>query len=225
MDPADAPPSCCFDAWSTANARRARSKETVAGVSGPLVVALQEEGLEGRTVLDVGCGVGDVLLALLARGARTGTGMDLGSGGIREARALAAARGLADRATFLVGDGAAGPLPDADVVVLNRVLCCYPDVEGLVANAAAAAGRVVAFTAPVDRGVAGVFNRLTTWWSNRWYALRRGKYGGFRVFIHDLGSVERRLSAAGFARTYVRRVRGVWQLEVFARPARARGAA
>ena len=218
MDPPPERPSCCFDEWASANARRARSKETVAGVTAPLLDALERTGLAGRTVLDVGCGVGDLMLALLARGANTGTGMDLGAGGIREARDLAASRGLADRATFVVGDGAVAPLTAADVVVLNRVVCCYPDVDALIANATGAAQRVFAFTAPVDRGIIGAFNRASTWCSNRWYALRRGKYRGFRVFVHDLDAVERKIRAAGFERTHDDRVRAVWRLEVFARP-------
>ena len=218
MDPQPERPNCCFDEWASANARRARSRETVAGVTKPLLDALERTGLDGRTVLDLGCGVGDLMLALLARGARTGTGLDLGTGGIQQARDLATSRGLADRATFVVGDGAVAPLAAADVVVLNRVVCCYPDVDALIANATGAAQRVFAFTAPVDRGIIGAFNRFSTWCSNRWYALRRAKYRGFRVFVHDLDAVERKVRAAGFERTDDERVRVVWRLEVFARP-------
>ena len=218
MDPQPERPSCCFDEWASANARRARSRETVAGVTKPLLDALGRTGLDGRTVLDLGCGVGDLMLALLARGARTGTGLDLGTGGIQQARDLATSRGLADRATFVVGDGAVAPLAAADVVVLNRVVCCYPDVDALIANATGAAQRVFAFTAPVDRGIIGALNRFSTWCSNRWYALRRAKYRGFRVFVHDLDAVERKVRAAGFERTDDERVRVVWRLEVFARP-------
>ena len=169
-------------------------------------------------MLDIGCGVGDLMLALLARGASAGVGMDLGAGGIGHARELAASRGLADRATFVVGDGAVTALDPADIVVLNRVVCCYPDVDALLANATGAAQGVFAFTAPVDRGVTGAFNRVSTWCSNLWYGLRPRKYRGFRVFVHDLDAVERTVLAAGFERTRDERVRAVWRLEVFVRP-------
>jgi SAM-dependent methyltransferase len=210
-------PSCCFDDWSAHNSRRARSKETVTRVTTAMVGTLAERGLDGSSVLDVGCGTGDLVLALLARGASSGTGMDLGAGGVSNAQELAVSRGLADRVRFLVGDGAEAALEPADIVTLNRVVCCYPHVDGLIGNATGAARSVFAFSAPVDRGLVGGLNRAATWVWNRWYALRDTKYRGFRVFIHDLDAVERAVSAAGFERIRDQRVRWGWRLQVFQR--------
>jgi magnesium-protoporphyrin O-methyltransferase len=191
-------------------------------VTARLADALEDAGIQGRSVADLGSGIGDLLLTLLARGASSGFGIDLGSGVVEHARALATSRGLDDRATFVVGDASRAPLPPSDVVALNRVLCCYEDPVGLIGNAASAARGVVGFTAPVDRGVFGALNHALTWISNRWYALRRRKYRGFRAFVHDLASVEAQLSSLGFDRIREETVHGVWQLEVFARPTRDR---
>lgn len=210
-------PRCCFDDWAAGYAKRARTRETPSAVTARLADALEDTGLEGRSVADLGSGVGDLLLTLLARGARSGFGIDLGPGAIEHARALATSRGLDDRATFVVGDASRSSLPPSDIVALNRVLCCYEDPVGLIRNAASAARGVVAFTAPVDRGVVGSLNHALTWMSNRWYALRRRKYRGFRVFVHDLASVEAQLASYGFGRTKAESVHGVWRLEVFAR--------
>ncbi len=212
-DPDDRP-DCCFDDWAASNARRARSKETVAGTSKALLSALSDD-LEGRTLLDVGCGVGDLMLAMLSHGASSGTGMDLGPGGIEEARKLAGSRDLSDRATFVVGDGSREPLEPADIVTLNRVLCCYPNADDLIENTTGAARSLFAFTAPVDRGLAGVYNRMMVWSANHWYALRRRKFRGFRVFVHDLEEVERTIRAAGFELAHAGRVRWTWRLAVF----------
>ncbi len=210
-------PSCCFDEWSAHNARRARSKETVARVTTVMVRTIAERGLDGRTVLDIGCGTGDLMLALLARGASSATGMDLGAGGIRDARELAVFRGLADRARFVLGDGATTRLEPADVVTANRVVCCYPHVDGLIGNATEAARSVFAYSAPVDRGPVGGINRAAAWVSNRWYAIRDTKYRGFRVYVHDLDAVDRAVGAAGFERVVDQRVRWGWRLQVFQR--------
>ena len=74
-----------------------------------MLAALEHAGLTGRSVLDVGCGVGDLALGTLARGATTVSGVDLGAGAIAQARALARERGLDDRAAFAVADGSSAP--------------------------------------------------------------------------------------------------------------------
>ena len=113
-------------------------------------------------------------------------------------------------------DGAQIPLPRADVVGLNRVLCCYPAVDALLENTLGATGSVYGFTAPIDRGPLGLLNRAITAVGNGWYRLRRRKFRGFRAFVHDLDAVDRRIRAAGFGP--VRRERhGLWDLAVYAR--------
>ncbi len=215
--PDDDIPDCCFDEWAASNAKKARSQETTAAITAALLDALDEAGLEGRTVLDVGCGTGDLALAALGRGARSAVGFDLGSGAIANARALAQERGLSERATFQVGDGSQVALPRSDVVVLNRVVCCYPSADALLANTLGAAGSVFGFTAPIDRGPVGLYNRVLWFLGNIWYALRAKKFRGFRVFIHDLDALEARVVGAGFRPVAREHSRLVWELRVYAR--------
>ena len=167
-------------------------------------------------MLDVGCGSGDLACAAIARGADRAMGFDLGAGAIEAARSLANERGLADRARFEVGDGASLALPRADVVSLNRVLCCYPHVDALLSNTLGAAGAIYGFTAPHDRGTIGLGNRIWVRVGNVWYRLRAKKFRGFRAFVHDLGAVDARIRAAGFEPVRRER-RGLWDLAVYAR--------
>src|SRR5438093_7822868 len=94
-------PDHCFDEWAARNAKRARNRGTAAAITAALLSALAETGLEGRSVLDVGCGTGDLALAALGHGARSVSGFDLGAGAIANARALADEPGVAERAAFL----------------------------------------------------------------------------------------------------------------------------
>jgi SAM-dependent methyltransferase len=216
VDPSEQPPACCFDDWAAHNAKRARKKGTAAPITRHLLAALEGQGIRGKTVLDLGCGTGDLALAALARGAASADGIDLGPGAIEDARSLAAERGLADRATFSVGNGAVEPLARHDVVVLNRVLCCYPSVDRLLENSLGAAGDVYAYTAPVHSGPIGLFNRVSIAISNLMFGLRDKKFQGFRAFVHDLDAVDRRIAEAGFRRAQAAH-RRVWQLSVFTR--------
>jgi magnesium-protoporphyrin O-methyltransferase len=211
------PERCCFDEWVDHWEKKAGKRDTVAGVSAPLLDALTEAGLAGRTVLDVGCGIGDLALAALERGATRASGVDLSPKAIEEAGNLAKARGLAGRASFQVGDGSTTALPRADVVVLNRVVCCYPDADALLERSLAAAGNVFAFTAPASRGLPGLLNRIQTGVGNLGYRMRRKKYGGFRVFVHDVDRIDEQVRGAGFRPVRRERSRVVWDLAVYAR--------
>ena len=211
------PAPCCFDEWAVHSASRARRRGVGAPITRRMLEALDRQGLDSRTMLDVGCGTGDLALASVARGAERATGIDLAGGAIAQARSLAAERGLTDRTSFTAGDGAVAPLAPHDVVALNRVLCCYPSVGSLLANTLGAARAVYAYTAPVHTGIMGRFNRISVAISNRWFRLREKKFRGFRAFVHDLDAVDRTIAAAGFRRVHDSRVRGVWQLAVFTR--------
>lgn len=216
MEPVEKPPACCFDEWASHNAERARKQGTAAPITRHLLAALEAQDLKGKTVLDLGCGTGDLALATLARGAASADGIDLGAGAIEEARSLAEERGLADRATFAVGNGAVVPLSRHDVVALNRVLCCYPSVDQLLANSLSAASDVYAYTAPIHTGSVGLFNRILIGIGNVWYRLRDRKFQGFRAFVHDLDAVDRRIAEAGFRKEHGAH-RRVWQVAVFTR--------
>lgn len=211
--------SCCFDEWAIANAKRARKREIASPVTRALVSALDRAGLSGRTVLDVGCGTGDLALATLARGATHADGVDLGPKAIDAARELAAERGLTDLATFEVGDGSVVPLVRHDVVALNRVVCCYPNPEALLDNTLGAVGDVFAFTAPRHTGLAGVWNGVLLACGNAYYRLRDRKFRGFRVFRHDLDLIDARVRREGLRPVASQSVRFVWHLAVYTRTA------
>jgi predicted RNA methylase len=208
---------CCFDDWVDHWSKRANRKRTIAGVTAPLLAALEEAGIRDRSVLDVGCGIGDLGIEAVTHGAAKAFGVELSIKAVEEAQRLAAVRDVADRTTFVVGDGAKASLPKADIVVLNRVFCCYPDVDELLDNSLSAAGAVYAFTTPPSAGLIGAFARWQTRFANQWYRLRERKFHGFRVFVHDVERIDGRVRAAGFLPVRSERRRVVWHLAVYVR--------
>jgi magnesium-protoporphyrin O-methyltransferase len=209
---------CCFDDWVDHWSKRSKKRRTVAGVTAPLLRGLEEAGIRDRTVLDVGCGIGDLAIEAVRRGAARAQGVELSARAVDEARRLAAERGVADRTSFEVGDGAEIRLPKADVVVLNRVFCCYRDADALLENSLSAAGSVYAFTTPPSKGLGGAFVKLQSRFWNVWYRLRDRKFQGFRVFVHDVDRIDARVQAAGFRPVRREARRFVWHLAVYARP-------
>jgi magnesium-protoporphyrin O-methyltransferase len=207
---------CCFDDWAGCYARRARRRR-LGGVSNDLIHGLDLAGLKGRTVLDVGCGAGGLVLETFERGAETVTGIDLSTAAIEQARRISSERGLSDRTTFAVADGASVGVPPHDVVVLDKVFCCYADVEGLLRNSLPAARSVYGFSVPPSAGFRGAVRGVLARMANRWYRLRRRTFGGFRTYVHDVGALDSTVREAGFEPLFSRR-RFAWDLAVYVRP-------
>ena len=111
---------------------------------------LVAQGVAGASILEIGGGVGEIQLELLRRGAARTTNLELSAAYDADAQALAAEAGTTGRMVRRLGDIAVdGSLAEPhDFVVLNRVVCCYPDVERLVAAAADHARRGVVLTHP-----------------------------------------------------------------------------
>jgi magnesium-protoporphyrin O-methyltransferase len=182
-------------------------------VSARLLDLLRDAPTRRPTVLEFGCGTGGVSVALLEMDATRVTGIDLSPASIELARRRAGAAGVEGRASFEVGNAAAADVEAHDWVVLDRVICCFGDADGLVTRAIDAAGERIAITLPESRGWRGLVNRPLWALEFAWDRLR----GGCRGYVHDLRRIERRLAASGFALAASARV-GLWFLGVYDRP-------
>ncbi|HMS94516.1 MAG TPA: methyltransferase domain-containing protein [Tabrizicola sp.] len=106
---------------------------------GPAEVAqvLKGHDIQGKSVLDIGCGAGGIDVALVqAHGAGYVTGIDVEDSVITHARALVAAKGLSDRIGLV--KVAPGPLPfppaTFDVVFSKDSIIHIPDKQALMAE-------------------------------------------------------------------------------------------
>lgn len=167
--------------------------------------------LEGGDLLDVGGGIGVISMELASSGVATATVVDASPAYLDVARNEVGSRYGSRSTQFLLGDFAriAATLKDADVVALDRVVCCYPDAEALLRGAAARARRLLAFTYPRDRW----YTRTATALENFWRRLR-GK--SFRTFVHRPQRMSAVLEAAGLVRAARHETR-IWAMELFHR--------
>lgn len=156
---------------------------------------LSENGLVGRSVLDIGCGTGFFALEALKHGASSCIGVDLSSAAIHEANEFAKESGLQDRARFEVGNAATSQYPASDIVILDKVLCCYPDARSLLNTASASTNDLMGFVVPRDEGLMKPAMRIGAGMINLVEKLRKT---GFRLFLHRLPSLDRLLVENGF---------------------------
>ncbi len=176
-----------------------------------LTEAIIGEGVDGETLLDIGGGVGAVQYALLSAGAGNATSVEASAAYINAAKAEAQRRGYTDRLSYQHGNfiDLAENIAPADIVTLDRVICCYPDMEKLVGLSAARARKTYGLVYPRD-----------VWWvkiglavENFFFRLRRSSY---RIFSHPTDAVEAVLDSQGFKRRLHYRTL-VWQVAVYTR--------
>jgi magnesium-protoporphyrin O-methyltransferase len=163
------------------------------------------------TVLDIGGGVGAVQLALLHAGAGSAFDVDGSPAYIAVAKREAARQGYADRTSFLHGDftQVADQVHSADIVTLDRVICCYPDMHALVGAAAQKTRKVLGLVWPRE-----------AWWVHAGFALfnlfeRFSKYPLIQT-LHAQRDVDAVASAHGLVMKHAQNA-GLWQVRVYAR--------
>ena len=166
--------------------------------------------VSGATVLEIGGGVGAIELELLAAGADSATNVEISGEYEEEAGKLLAERGLSERVSRRVADFVDEPVEPHDVVVMHRVVCCYPDVDRLVGAAAANTRRRLLLTYPRERpwtraGIAAInfFMRLSR--------------SDFRAFVHPVARMAAAAQREGLALERRERQGLIWENAAYER--------
>ena len=153
---------------------------------------VESRGISGATVLEIGGGVGHLQVELLRRGAAHVTNLEISQNYEAEAARLLDEAGMTDQVTrrFLDIAQAPGEVESADVVVLHRVVCCYPDYAALLRAAAGHARKTMAYSHPA----ANAINRAQFGTENLY---RRFTRSDFRTFIHPPQGMVRAAESEG----------------------------
>ena len=146
----------------------------------------------GDTLLDVGGGIGVIGLELQTSGLREIVLVDAAPSSLSVAETLFANTGSSAQFRAVSGDFAELSAPlTADIVTLDRVVCCYVDYVALLTRAAASARRTLALSFPRERW----FVRLRVAAENLG---RRITGNAFRTFVHPPAAMTALLRDVGF---------------------------
>jgi hypothetical protein len=171
-----------------------------------MVEFLEGRGIEGATVLEIGGGVGEIQIELLKAGAAHAVNLELSPGYDEEAERLLHEAVLEGRVDRRLHDIAVDPegVEAADVVLLHRVVCCYPDYERLLGAAAQRARRFLVFSYPPRNAL----SRLVVTVENLVFRVLRKEY---RSFTHPPSAMLGVLAERGLRRTFEHHTL-VWQV-------------
>jgi len=198
----------CFGWMSKLSERRYRRKGLDENQQ-QIVKTLESLGLEGVSLLEVGCGVGVLHQTLLEMGAANALGIDLAPRMLEFAESRARERQLNQRTEYKLGDFVemCDTLDTADITVLDKVVCCYPAPRELLSAAITCTRGAIALTYPRKHFVSELSNHM--WNFGFWL------FGSdFRGFVHDPQIIQQSLEERGFHRVFNRDSR-MWHTQVF----------
>lgn len=176
-----------------------------------LIDALQAQGIKGMTLLDIGGGIGVIQHELLKAGVSRATHIDASSAYVEAAKEEAERLGLADRISHRHGNfvDLAPSIETADIVTLDKVVCCYHDMQNLIRLSSTKAHKLYGLVYPRDNWwikiAQSIFN-FTNW-------LRRSP---FRGFVHPTKAVDGLVRENGMERRFHTKT-ALWQMVVYSR--------
>ena len=180
-----------------------------------LVAAIRATPLPPRaSLLDVGGGIGAIQHLLLEQGFGHAVQVDASKAYLAVAAAEAERRGHRSQVEFVHADFkvAAADLAAADVVTLDRVVCCDPGYPALLGAAAGHAKRIVAFSYPrpgwITRAFVAAVNAVN---------LLLGR--AFRAYVHPPAAMFAVLEGAGLRQRWAGGGR-IWAVALFERGGR-----
>jgi len=177
-----------------------------------LINVLKEAGIAGYSLLDIGGGIGAIQHTLADAGVNRTVDVDASSAYLKIAQAEAQKLGYADKAQYLYGDFVqlAPQIEPTDIVTLDRVVCCYPDMHALVKLSSERAKRFYALIYPRDNIITKYGIRVFNFFS---FFIWRSP---FRTYIHSSREVDAVIQSNGLKRLFHKNV-GLWQVYVYQR--------
>jgi 2-polyprenyl-3-methyl-5-hydroxy-6-metoxy-1,4-benzoquinol methylase len=211
------PCNCCEitdNAFSEAEARadvknyhrRGPAKQTKL-----ILEAIRSLGLKDAALLDIGGGIGAIHHELLEDVAQSAVHVDASSAYLKIATQEAERRGHSERVKFIHADftDIAADLPKADVVTLDRVVCCYPNFRSLLKAAAEKSRHAIALTYPRETWYMRIGIRVINFF-------QRLSSDPFRAFLHPVHEMESLLNGEGLQKVSVHRL-FVWEMALYQR--------
>ena len=207
----------CDDYASPIDARTAKEDRATYHAAGPdrttrmLLDMIEANTESGVSVLDVGGGIGVIDLELLKTRASRAVLVEASPAYLEAARDEARQAGLVDRIEIVAGDFVrhAADIDAADIVTLDRVVCCYPDAVALVSASAAKAKRLFGLVLPRDRWYVRWAIRLD---NVRWRLKRRT----YRAHAHANARIDEMTLASGL-RPCAEAFTLIWRVVLYAR--------
>ncbi|MBN4061600.1 MAG: hypothetical protein COC01_07740 [Bacteroidetes bacterium] len=162
-----------------------------------LIEAIKGKGISGCSILDIGGGIGAIQLELLKAGATSAISVDASHGYLKIAKEEAENQNLSDKIEQQFGDftEVAETIEQHSIVTLDKVICCYPDIDKLLALSLEKCSKYYGLVFPKGGAIAKLFAGF----ANLFFKITRNS---FRTFIHPPEFVHQTITANGFVKVF-----------------------
>ncbi len=176
-----------------------------------LIKAIGSANLEGKSLLDIGGGIGAIQWDFLKNGGARTTDLDYSDGYLEVAKTYAEENDWSDQSKFIQGDFLENgdTIESHDFVTMDKVVCCYPDYQGLLIKALNKCNHTVGLVYPIDGFVARMIM-----FAGRMYLRLTGN--SFRPYIHPVASIRQLARDQGFESVHSS-ISFPWHVEVYRR--------
>lgn len=168
-------------------------KKGVKANSQPLLRLIQPLPLKDTRVLEIGGGIGALVFESFKQGIQQAICIDISKAYADTFLTESKERGLENKVEHHIGDFLehSDKATEVDLVILDKVICCYEDYVELIHASSAKAKRWYAFTLPRDTFWVKIMNTISI-------RLKRLKGDSFTSYIHPISTIKELLTKAGF---------------------------
>jgi len=158
-----------------------------------LLHMLSDVDVSNKSLLDIGGGVGVIADQLFKKGLEKSTMVDISRAYQSAAKSLLSGYVSEGRSHFILGDFSQvyTNIETADIVTLDKVICCYEDFDSLVKTSVARANSIYAIILPRNAWWVKLFNKFGVVW-------RKISGNEFNSYIHPIKEIEKIIHSAGF---------------------------
>jgi magnesium-protoporphyrin O-methyltransferase len=167
------------------------------------------QDVKGKTLLDVGGGIGAIQWSFLKNGGTKTMDVDASNGYIKVAETHAIENNLMGKTQFLIGNFAdkSEEIHNYDFVTLDKVICCYPDYKSLLGMALEKCNETIALTFPLG----GPISKIIAIFGNMYFYFKKNP---FHSYVHSPRDIEKFIHSRGF-KTIHKRISFPWHIQVY----------
>ena len=209
---------CCgadklFDLKGAQKELKKYSKTGPTRVTKKLIQAISSYDKKGKTLLDIGGGIGAIAWHFHENGASGTTDVDASSGYLQVAEEYAQTKGWESSSQFKQGDitDVAHELLEFDFVTMDKVVCCYPDYQSILESALSKSNKVVALTFPFGGPIANILR----WIGSIYLSFKKNP---FRPYVHSHHKIQAFILGKGFTLVH-QSVAFPWRVWIFEKQA------